>query len=145
MGIWYVKLIVLKATVYANTVEFPSFKSFMENYKAGLHIIATISARSGVLDDMGLCRDTFNTLITRLQLNKVGEVYHQFTGGGYTATVCLTESHISIHTWPEFGKATFDVFLSNNMGENSDKARTIFMNTVAAFEGDIIEKLEIFR
>lgn len=51
-------------------------------------------------------------------LTKVGEVYHQFGDDGYTAVVCLTESQISIHTWPEFNRVTFDVFLSNFMNYN---------------------------
>jgi S-adenosylmethionine decarboxylase len=35
---------------------------------------------------------------------------HQFTPQGVTAICLLSESHISIHTWPEEGKAAVDVF-----------------------------------
>jgi S-adenosylmethionine decarboxylase len=46
--------------------------------------------------------------------------------------VCLTESHISIHTWPEFNQVTFDVFLSNFMNYNNDIVTNIH-NRVLAF------------
>ena len=36
---------------------------------------------------------------------------HSFEGGGVSAVVILAESHITIHTWPERGVATLDVFM----------------------------------
>ena len=35
---------------------------------------------------------------------------HKFQPHGVTAVALLAESHISIHTWPETGKAVCDVF-----------------------------------
>lgn len=38
--------------------------------------------------------------------------FHSFgTGQGITGVVLLAESHISIHTWPEFGFAAADIFM----------------------------------
>lgn len=37
-------------------------------------------------------------------------VSHQFEPQGVTAVTLLAESHISIHTWPEEGKAVCDIF-----------------------------------
>jgi S-adenosylmethionine decarboxylase len=37
---------------------------------------------------------------------------------GFTGVICLSESHISIHTWPENFKMCVDVFMCNN--ERSD-------------------------
>ncbi|OED36383.1 S-adenosylmethionine decarboxylase proenzyme [Chromatiales bacterium (ex Bugula neritina AB1)] len=37
---------------------------------------------------------------------------HRFGGaGGVTGVALLAESHISVHTWPEYDYAAFDVFL----------------------------------
>ncbi|HTT84165.1 MAG TPA: adenosylmethionine decarboxylase [Rhizomicrobium sp.] len=37
---------------------------------------------------------------------------HRFTeGGGISGVAVLSESHISVHTWPERGYAAFDVFM----------------------------------
>ena len=38
-------------------------------------------------------------------------VHHFGAGSGVTGVVLLAESHISIHTWPEFGFAAADIFL----------------------------------
>ncbi len=36
---------------------------------------------------------------------------HRFNNGGITGVALLAESHISIHTWPEYEYAAFDVFM----------------------------------
>ena len=35
---------------------------------------------------------------------------HQFSPHGVTATAALAESHIALHTWPEFGYFAADLF-----------------------------------
>ncbi|MEM9123019.1 MAG: adenosylmethionine decarboxylase [Pseudomonadota bacterium] len=38
--------------------------------------------------------------------------FHHFSeGGGVSGVVVLSESHISIHTWPERGYAAVDIFM----------------------------------
>ena len=95
-------------------------------YKPGLHLISEFKvANTDSLAKFSSLKEYLDEVITQNGLSKVGEVYHQFEGGGYTAVICLTESHISIHTWPEFNKVTFDVFLSNYMNYNNDVAIAI--------------------
>jgi S-adenosylmethionine decarboxylase len=41
--------------------------------------------------------------------------FHTFgSGQGITGVVLLAESHISIHTWPEYGFAAADIFMCGN-------------------------------
>jgi S-adenosylmethionine decarboxylase len=40
----------------------------------------------------------------------LGESFHRFSPQGVSGVVVIAESHISIHTWPEFGYAAADVF-----------------------------------
>ena len=40
----------------------------------------------------------------------LGARFHQFEPEGVTGVVLLAESHASLHTWPEAGLATLDVF-----------------------------------
>ena len=35
---------------------------------------------------------------------------HKFPGQGVTGVVILAESHIAIHTWPEYGYLAIDIF-----------------------------------
>lgn len=40
----------------------------------------------------------------------VGEHFHQFSPEGVTGVLLLAESHLSIHTWPEYGYCAIDLF-----------------------------------
>ena len=37
-------------------------------------------------------------------------VFHQFNPQGVSGVVVISESHLAIHTWPEYGYAAVDVF-----------------------------------
>jgi S-adenosylmethionine decarboxylase len=115
-------------------------------YKPGLHLLSEFTSEKQILlYSYAECRILLDRLIAQHDLNKVGEVYHDFEGGGFTAVVCLTESHLSIHTWPEFGLATFDVFLSNYQRENDEKTRAIYQGVIDFYEGTELQKNEIKR
>ncbi|WP_276090514.1 S-adenosylmethionine decarboxylase [Pedobacter sp. JY14-1] len=115
-------------------------------YKPGLHILAEFTSdREALLSASELSKNLFDQLISAHGLQKVGEVYHDFEGGGFTGVVCLTESHLSIHTWPEFSLATFDVFLSNYRNENSEKVRQIYRDVLEFFSGVEIKCSELQR
>ena len=40
----------------------------------------------------------------------VGEVFHTFSPQGVIGVVVIEESHLSIHTWPEYGYAAVDFY-----------------------------------
>lgn len=115
------------------------------DYRPGLHILASFQAEAAALENMQACREFFDRVISDRDLKKVGEAYHAFPGGGFTAIVALTESHLSIHTWPEHGIATFDVFLSNFLRENSETVRGIYSDVLEAFRGVELSKTEVHR
>ena len=119
--------------------------SLSATYKPGLHILASFSATPASLSDMEACKVFFDGLILDKALVKVGEAYHAFPGGGFTAVIALTESHLSIHTWPEYGQATFDVFLSNFLRDNEAVVRSIYAETLAFFDGTELIKTELRR
>lgn len=116
------------------------------SYQPGLHILAEFTTtQTSLLQSNVPCKTFFKQLIGKYGLQNVGEAYHDFPGGGFTAVICLTESHLSIHTWPEYQLATFDVFLSNYKKDNSTKARDIYQDVLAFFEGTEMSKKEIAR
>ena len=122
----------------------------MPPYSPGLHILATFTAPTDALRDTAACRAFFDAQVRAFGLEKVGEAYHSFPAdasgaGGFTAVLALTESHLSIHTWPEYGLATFDVFLSNFRRDNSATVRGIYAATLAFFGGTEQAKTEVCR
>ncbi|HEY0030944.1 MAG TPA: S-adenosylmethionine decarboxylase [Bacteroidia bacterium] len=104
-------------------------------YKKGLHLISEFSVKDPeLLKDCDKMKTFLNEAILKHGLIKVGEVFHAFPDSGYTGMICLTESHISIHTWPEFNMVTFDVFLSNYMKYNDTIAEKIHSELLALLD-----------
>ena len=56
-------------------------------------------------------------------LTIVGDRFHQFEPQGVTGTVLLAESHLAIHTWPEIGFVTVDVYVCNYTTDNTAQGR----------------------
>ena len=52
-------------------------------------------------------------IVHELDLHIVGEVTHQFQPYGYTLLYLLSESHFSIHTYPEYQSCYIDIFCCN--------------------------------
>jgi S-adenosylmethionine/arginine decarboxylase-like enzyme len=52
---------------------------------------------------------------------------------GITGVVLLAESHLAVHTWPELGAVTLDVYVCNLGCDNSSKAQALMDRLVAAF------------
>jgi S-adenosylmethionine decarboxylase len=113
---------------------------------SGLHVIANFESDNiKHLEEFSAFQGFIDTVIEDLKLNKVGEAYHNFDGGGFTGVVCLSESHLSIHTWPKRNYVTFDVFLSNFLQDNAPKAELIYKETLNFFAGRILFEKSIKR
>lgn len=96
-------------------------------YNPGTHLIATLATEmSSTLNQYESFQHLVNELIHKHQLQKLGEVYHNFSPAGFTAVVCLSESHLSIHTWPEHGKVNIDIYLSNYLRNNNGTVNSIY-------------------
>lgn len=116
------------------------------SYNPGLHILADLKTDALPLLSAGdPFKEELNRLIAACELHQIGEVFHNFDGGGFTGVICLTESHISIHTWPEFKKATLDIFLSNFQQVNDGKARFLLEGIVQFFKAEVEQLTEIKR
>ena len=77
----------------------------------GLHIIADLYGVKGeLIDKVEDVKDLLEGAVEYAQLTKISSHYHQFQPHGATGVVLIAESHLSIHTWPELGIATVDVY-----------------------------------
>ncbi|NDB57872.1 adenosylmethionine decarboxylase [bacterium] len=63
-----------------------------------------------LLDDEEFLKEQIIASINKTELTLVGIYSHKFNPQGVTVVALLSESHISIHTWPENGSAALDVF-----------------------------------
>src|SRR5579863_8316235 len=64
------------------------------------------------LRSLEVLRNLFAEIIAELDLRTIGETqWHQFPGtGGITGLCLLSESHLTCHTFPEFGSLCLNLF-----------------------------------
>ncbi len=62
------------------------------------------------LDDLRFLEDAMNEAVRRSGATIVRSVFHRYNPQGVSGVVVIAESHISIHTWPEYGYAAVDFF-----------------------------------
>jgi len=78
---------------------------------AGSHLIIDLWDAEG-LDDRNRIEQALIDAVTAAGATLLHIHLHTFTeGGGISGVAVLSESHISVHTWPERGYAAFDVFM----------------------------------
>ena len=77
----------------------------------GTHLLVELNeCNPALLDDMALVKQALLDAADETGATIVGEVFHKFSPVGVTGIVCIAESHISIHTWPEHAYAAVDIF-----------------------------------
>lgn len=116
------------------------------NYSPGLHLLMTLQVDH--LDKLTNSKnfiDFSQSILDKYHLEQVGISVHDFENKSYTIAICLKESHICIHTWPEFHQLTLDVYLCNYLQDNTNKVRAIADEYKNYFDGTSIKEVEINR
>jgi S-adenosylmethionine decarboxylase len=67
-----------------------------------------------LLDNENFLRDLLENSAIACGAEVLDTTSHKFQPQGVTALCLLSESHISVHTWPEKGEAAFDIFTCGN-------------------------------
>lgn len=77
----------------------------------GRHILVELhDCDREALNDIDLIREAMLKAAVDCGAVIMGESFHRFSPQGVSGVVVIAESHISIHTWPEYGYAAADVF-----------------------------------
>jgi S-adenosylmethionine decarboxylase len=74
-----------------------------------LHALDAWVRDTAVLTDAAALRDILIAGADAGGALVVGEEFHVFPNGAGTGVLVLAQSHLSIHTWPEFGLANVDL------------------------------------
>ena len=119
----------------------------------GLHLTADLYQCAGheryMLDAdaiAGLCREqTAASGLTLVDDTWVKFPPYEGQPGGVTGTVLLAESHLAIHTWPETGSVTIDVYVCNFSADNSGKARRLMEGVIDAFAPKKVLRQQLMR
>jgi len=105
---------------------------------AGLHLIGDLygcDSDPRLMTDAGYLEAFCKQAVADAGLTTVGSLFHSFGEGcGVTGVVVLAESHLSLHTWPEDGYVTLDVYVCSYDCDNSSKAEALFKTMMNAFD-----------
>jgi len=108
----------------------------------GIHIIAEFRGvdprKISRVEDL---RVVLDRVVAKSGLHVVSSSFHQFEPYGVSAIYLLSESHLSVHTWPEYGYMALDIFTCGDDGP----ALKAFELLVEEFQPKSVEKRVIRR
>ncbi len=108
----------------------------------GQHLLIDLyGCDPAVLDDVERVRDLMVGAATQLGATIVAEFHHKFQPYGVSVVVVIAESHLSVHTWPEYRYAAVDVFTCSQDLSPSDVLEFI----VSGFRAEAVTTMEVKR
>ena len=118
----------------------------------GIHLVGDLEG-CGCDDALMLSCDAVEKLLvaecTRAGLTAVASKFHQFglpgAPAGVTGVVLLEESHACVHTWPELGCVTLDVYVCSFSRDNASAAHELFRRLLEAFAPKHVQTSELQR
>jgi len=89
----------------------------------GTHLLVELKdCDKEVLKDLDLVRDALVSAAYKAKATVVEVAFHEFNPFGISGMVIIAESHLSIHTWPEYGYAAVDIFTCGDLIKPEDAA-----------------------
>lgn len=77
----------------------------------GMHVILDLyECDPQILDDIEKVEEILTRAAELANATIIDKRFHKFSPQGVSGVVVVSESHISIHTWPEHGYASVDVY-----------------------------------
>jgi S-adenosylmethionine decarboxylase len=105
----------------------------------GRHLLVELhDCDKEALNDLGLIRDVMVKAAIDCGAVVLGESFHRFSPQGVSGVVIIAESHLSIHTWPEYGYAAVDIFTCGTF-VNPEKAAEVIIEKLGSKNHSVIE------
>ncbi len=83
----------------------------MKTEQLGRHILVEYyNCDENILNDHKLIEELMVTAAEKANATVVESVFHMFNPYGVSGAVVISESHLTIHTWPEYGYASVDLY-----------------------------------
>ncbi|MBK8190194.1 MAG: S-adenosylmethionine decarboxylase proenzyme [Vampirovibrionales bacterium] len=80
-------------------------------FNLGQHLLAEFyDCDPNVLNNVALIEQTMCEAAVKCGATIVQQNFHHFSPYGVSGVVIIAESHLAIHTWPEYGYAAVDLF-----------------------------------
>lgn len=90
-------------------------KKSQSQHALGHHILLELhDCNDALLNDVQHIKKIMRQAAHKAKATIVTEHFHHFSPYGVSGVVIIQESHLTIHTWPEYGYAAIDVFTCNS-------------------------------
>ncbi|MEO0814400.1 MAG: adenosylmethionine decarboxylase, partial [Myxococcota bacterium] len=107
----------------------------------GRHLIAEFyGCASHILNDAEKIQAHMLAAAQAIGATIVGETFHKFSPQGVSGSVVIAESHLSIHTWPENGYVSVDIYTCGGLNP-----RDGFAHLAVALRAESYRVQEILR
>jgi len=95
---------------------------FAESKTSGKHMICDIKniKNTGLLNNSENLKKLLKHICTKFEFNILGDLKHIFTPEGCSIIFLLSESHLTIHTFPEKKYIAFDIYTCRQYEDDSD-------------------------
>ena len=77
-------------------------------------LIEFYDCKPKVLDDLKTIEEIMKEAARYARARIVDAIFHRFNPHGISGIVVIAESHLSIHTWPEYSFASVDIYTCGN-------------------------------
>jgi len=92
----------------------------------GLHLLLDVAgAPFATLDDAVLVERVLVDAVRSMGAKVLGIHIHRLSPQGVSGVVVISESHLTIHTWPERGEAAVDLFTCGDAARARDAVRAL--------------------
>jgi S-adenosylmethionine decarboxylase len=108
----------------------------------GLHIVAELyGCNAQKLSDVVYVTEAMLEAARQAKCTIITQSFHHFSPHGVSGAIIISESHLAIHTWPEFNYAALDIFTCGDTIQ-PDIALEYLKE---AFEADSLSAMELRR
>jgi S-adenosylmethionine decarboxylase proenzyme len=77
----------------------------------GRHILLELKdCNREVLNNLDLLQDIMRSAAQEAGATILEQHFHHFSPQGVSGAIIIAESHLAVHTWPEYGYAALDIF-----------------------------------
>jgi S-adenosylmethionine decarboxylase len=82
----------------------------------GKHLLLELKdCNPKTLTNLEFVQETLKNAALEAKATIVEVAFHEFSPFGISGMVVIAESHLAIHTWPEYGYAAVDVFTCGDL------------------------------
>ena len=106
-------------------------------FEMGIHLIADLlGVDPKKISKVKVVKKILDRVVAKSGLRSISSSFHQFKPHGVSAVYLLRESHLSVHTWPEYGYVALDIFACGD-DESALKAYDMLIDE---FKPEVIER-----